>query len=131
VTTYPHMLDRLSHKSCELQSCGGCFGWRRWLLGPANVFSQIAVFFSKMAMVTFGGAYAVRAYVAQQAVETKGWLKPGEIDGLWMAEKAPGPLIMVLQFVGLIATYRDPTMLSPMLAGTLEGLLATWVTFTP
>ena len=85
-----------------------------------------------MAMVTFGGAYAVLAYVAQQAVETYGWLKPGEmLDGLGMAETTPGPLIMVLQFVGFMAAYRDPGSLSPMLAGTLGGLLATWVTFTP
>jgi chromate transporter len=101
-------------------------------LGPADVFSQIAIFFSKMAMVTFGGAYAVLAYVAQQAVENYGWLKPGEmLDGLGMAETTPGPLIMVLQFVGFMAAYRDPGTLSPMLAGTLGGLLATWVTFTP
>ncbi|MEQ1647016.1 MAG: chromate efflux transporter [Hyphomicrobiaceae bacterium] len=102
------------------------------VFGQANVFSQIAVFFSKMAMVTFGGAYAVLAYVAQQAVETHHWLKPGEmLDGLGMAETTPGPLIMVLQFVGFMAAYRDPGSLSPMMAGTLGGLLATWVTFTP
>jgi chromate transporter len=100
-------------------------------LGSANVFSQIAVFFSKMAVVTFGGAYAVLAYVAQQAVEHYGWLKPGEmLDGLGMAETTPGPLIMVLQFVGFMAAYRDPGSLAPMMAGTLGGLLATWVTFT-
>src|SRR5467141_5104194 len=100
--------------------------------GPADVFSKIAIFFSKMAMVTFGGAYAVLAYVAQQAVENYGWLKPGEmLDGLGMAETTPGPLIMVLQFVGFMAAYRDPGGLSPMMAGTLGGLLATWVTFTP
>ena len=101
-------------------------------LGSANVFSQIALFFSKMAMVTFGGAYAVLAYVAQQAVETYGWLKPGEmLDGLGMAETTPGPLIMVLQFVGFLAAYRDPGALSPMIAGVVGGLLATWVTFAP
>src|SRR5229473_5090097 len=98
----------------------------------ANVFSQIALFFSKMAMVTFGGAYAVLAYVAQQAVEHYHWVQPREmLDGLGMAETTPGPLIMVLQFVGFMAAYRDPGTLSPMLAGTLGGLLATWVTFTP
>jgi chromate transporter len=102
------------------------------ILGPQDVFSQIAVFFSKMAMVTFGGAYAVLAYVAQQAVQHYGWLKPTEmLDGLGMAETTPGPLIMVLQFVGFIAAYRDPGPLSPLVAGTLGGLLATWVTFTP
>src|SRR3954468_18764624 len=101
-------------------------------LGRGDVFSEIAVFFSNIAMVAFGGAYAVLAYVAQQAVETYGWLKPGEmLDGLGMAETTPGPLIMVLQFVGFMAAYRDPGSLSPMLAGTLGGLLATWVTFTP
>ncbi|MDA9392911.1 chromate transporter [Bradyrhizobium sp. USDA 3311] len=101
-------------------------------LGQANVFSQIALFFSKMALVTFGGAYAVLAYVAQQAVEHYHWLKPHEmLDGLGMAETTPGPLIMVLQFVGFMAAYRDPSGLSPMLAATLGGLLATWVTFTP
>ena len=100
--------------------------------GQANVFSQIALFFSKMALVTFGGAYAVLAYVAQQAVEHYHWLQPREmLDGLGMAETTPGPLIMVLQFVGFMAAFRDPGTLSPMLAATLGGLLATWVTFTP
>jgi chromate transporter len=100
--------------------------------GPHDVFSQIAVFFSKMAVVTFGGAYAVLAYVAQQAVETYGWLRPGEmLDGLGMAETTPGPLIMVVQFVGFMAAFRAPGLLTPLLAGTLGGLLATWVTFTP
>jgi chromate transporter len=101
-------------------------------LGQTNVFSQIAIFFSKMALVTFGGAYAVLAYVAQQAVENYHWLAPGEmLDGLGMAETTPGPLIMVLQFVGFMAAFRDPGGLPPMLAATLGGLLATWVTFTP
>jgi chromate transporter len=101
-------------------------------LGPANTFSQIALFFSKMALVTFGGAYAVLAYVAQQAVEYYHWLQPREmLDGLGMAETTPGPLIMVLQFVGFMAAYRDPGSLPPMLAATLGGLLATWVTFMP
>jgi chromate transporter len=100
--------------------------------GEANVFSQIAIFFSKMAMVTFGGAYAVLAYVAQQAVNSYHWLRPGEmLDGLGMAETTPGPLIMVLQFVGFMAAYRAPGALSPLWAGALGGLLATWVTFTP
>ena len=101
-------------------------------LGQANVFSQIALFFSKMALVTFGGAYAVLAYVGQQAVEHYHWLAPREmLDGLGMAETTPGPLIMVLQFVGFMAAFRDPGTLSPMLAATLGGLLATWVTFIP
>jgi chromate transporter len=100
--------------------------------GDANVFSRIGVFFSKMAMVTFGGAYAVLAYVAQQAVENYEWLSAGEmLDGLGLAETTPGPLIMVLQFVGFLAAFRDPGALHPLLAGTLGGLLATWVTFAP
>ena len=100
--------------------------------GPGDVFGQIAIFFSKMAIVTFGGAYAVLAYVAQQAVEHYAWLRPGEmLDGLGMAETTPGPLIMVLQFVGFMAAFRDPGTLPPLVAGTLGGLLATWVTFTP
>jgi chromate transporter len=85
-----------------------------------------------MAVVTFGGAYAVLAYVAQQAVESFHWLKPGEmLDGLGMAETTPGPLIMVLQFVGFMAAYRAPGALPPLLAGVAGGLLATWVTFVP
>ncbi len=85
-----------------------------------------------MAVVTFGGAYAVLAYMAQQAVETYGWLKPGEmLDGLGMAETTPGPLIMVVQFVGFLAAFRHPGSLPPMVAGTFGGLLATWCTFVP
>jgi chromate transporter len=101
-------------------------------LGPDHVLANIAVFFSKMAVVTFGGAYAVLAYVAQQAVETYGWLAPGEmLDGLGLAETTPGPLIMVTQFVGFLGAFRDPGGLNPFLAGTLGGLLTTWVTFVP
>ncbi|WP_282028601.1 chromate efflux transporter [Paracoccus marcusii] len=101
-------------------------------LGPEDVFAQIAGFFSVMAVVTFGGAYAVLAYVAQQAVETYGWLAPGEmLDGLGMAETTPGPLIMVTQFVGFMGALREAGGLPPLLAGTLGGLLTTWVTFLP
>lgn len=101
-------------------------------LGPQDVFAQIAGFFSVMAVVTFGGAYAVLAYVAQQAVETYGWLAPGEmLDGLGMAETTPGPLIMVTQFVGFMGALREAGGLPPLLAGTLGGLLTTWVTFLP
>ncbi|AHE55304.1 chromate efflux transporter [Sphingomonas sanxanigenens] len=102
------------------------------LLGPDHVFSRIAIFFSQMAVVTFGGAYAVLAYVAQQAVDGYGWLKPGEmLDGLGMAETTPGPLIMVTQFVGFLAAFRNAGSLPPLLAATLGGLLTTWVTFLP
>jgi chromate transporter len=102
------------------------------LLGHGDVFAQIATFFSTMAVVTFGGAYAVLAYVAQQAVETYGWLRPGEmLDGLGMAETTPGPLIMVTQFVGFMGAFRQASGLPPMVAGTLGGILTTWVTFLP
>ena len=101
-------------------------------LGWDNVFSRIALFFSQMAVVTFGGAYAVLAYVAQQAVETYSWLQPGEmLDGLGMAETTPGPLIMVVQFVGFLGAYRDAGGLNPLLAATLGAVLTTWVTFVP
>lgn len=102
------------------------------LFGWDNVFSRVAVFFSQMAVVTFGGAYAVLAYVAQQAVETYGWLRPGEmLDGLGMAETTPGPLIMIVQFVGFLGAYRDSGGLTPVLAATLGAVLTTWVTFVP
>ncbi|WP_457797191.1 chromate efflux transporter [Methylocystis sp. S23] len=102
------------------------------IAGPGDVFSQIAVFFSKMAVVTFGGAYAALAYVAQRAVDSYHWLSPAEmLDGLGMAETTPGPLIMVLQFVGFMAAFRSPGGLPPLLAGALGGLLAIWVTFAP
>jgi chromate transporter len=101
-------------------------------LGPQNVFTDIAGFFAKMAVVTFGGAYAVLAYVAQEAVEHYHWLAPGEmLAGLGMAETTPGPLIIVLQFVGFMGAFRHAGGLPPMLAGFLGGTLATWTTFTP
>ncbi len=100
--------------------------------GGNSVWTDIGGFFSKLAIVTFGGAYAVLAYVGQVAVTTKGWLAPGEmLDGLGMAETTPGPLVMVLQFVGFMAAYRTPGGLDPILAGVLGGLLASWVTFLP
>lgn len=101
-------------------------------LGTGSVFADIGLFFSKMAVVTFGGAYAVLAYVAQEAVQAYGWLRPGEmLDGLGMAETTPGPLIMVLQFVGFMAAFRTPGALDPLVAGILGGLMTTWVTFVP
>ncbi|MGB2201818.1 MAG: chromate transporter, partial [Pseudooceanicola atlanticus] len=97
--------------------------------GPGNVFAEIAVFFSKMAVVTFGGAYAVLAYVGQEAVGTYGWLTAGQmLDGLGMAETTPGPLIMVLQFVGFLGAWSAT---GGLWAATLGALLATWVTFAP
>jgi chromate transporter len=97
-----------------------------------TVFLEEAVFFSKTASVTFGGAYAVLSYVAQRAVVDFGWLTPGEmLDGLGMAETTPGPLIQVVQFVGFLGAYRDPGNLHPMVAGVLGSVVTTWVTYVP
>jgi chromate transporter len=104
----------------------------RALLGPGHVYTELGVFFSKAAVVTFGGAYAVLAYLAQAAVETHGWLAPGEmLDGLGLAETTPGPLILVTQFVGFLAAYRHAGFGDPLLAGVLGAALTTWVTFVP
>jgi chromate transporter len=101
-------------------------------LGAKHVFTQEAVFFSKMAVVTFGGAYAVLAYMTQQAVERYGWLMPGEmVQGLALAETTPGPLILVLTYVGFLGAHRDPGSLNPLLAGVLGGAISTWVSFVP
>jgi chromate transporter len=101
-------------------------------LGASHVLVDEGLFFSKTAVVTFGGAYAVLAYVAQQAVERYAWLSPGEmLDGLGMAETTPGPLILVLTFVGYIAGYRQGAPLSPVWGGMLGAALTTWVTFVP
>ena len=100
--------------------------------GTKNIFVTEGLFFSKTAVVTFGGAYAVLAYIAQKAVETYGWLNPGEmLDGLGMAETTPGPLIQVVQFVGFMGAYRNPGPFDPMVAGILASMLVTWVTFIP
>ncbi|RWB73016.1 MAG: chromate transporter [Mesorhizobium sp.] len=102
------------------------------LAGPGSVWAQIGGFFSLMAVVTFGGAYAVLAYVAQAAVTSFGWLSPGQmVDGLGLAETTPGPLILVLQFVGFAAAYRHAGLASPLLAGSLGSLLTLWATFVP
>jgi len=102
------------------------------LLGPGNVFAAIAAFNAKMAVFTFGGAYAVLSYMAQQAVAHYHWLKPDEmLVGLGLAETTPGPLISVVQFVGYLAAARSPGGLDPVWAGTLGGLIAMWSTFVP
>jgi chromate transporter len=102
------------------------------LLGWSGAFATIWLFFSQMAVVTFGGAYAVLAYVAQEAVQNFGWLQPGEmVDGLALAETTPGPLVLVLSFVGFVAAFRAPAGLDPLLAGVLGATLTTWVTFVP
>lgn len=101
-------------------------------LGPDHVLFHIGAFFSKLAVVTFGGAYAVLAYMAQQAVASYHWLSVGEMaDGLGLAETTPGPLVMVAQFVGFLASYRTPAPFAPLVAGILGAALTTWVTFAP
>lgn len=107
------------------------FGIAAWL-GWSSTQAQQGLFFSKAALVTFGGAYAVLPYVAQQAVETHGWLThPQMMSGLALAETTPGPLIMVLQFVGFVGGWQHPGALSPLAAATLGAAITTWVTFLP
>ena len=102
------------------------------IFGREHVLVREGIFFSQMSLVTFGGAYAVLAYVGQQAVETYGWLTAGEmLDGLGMAETTPGPLIQVVQFVGFLGAYRHPGGLDPWVAGLLGSLVTTWVTYVP
>jgi chromate transporter len=104
----------------------------RQRLGVGSVFYQEGVFFSRAAVVTFGGAYAVLAYIAQEAVDTFHWLLPGEmLDGLGLAETTPGPLILVVQFVGFMGAFRHAGGLPPLLAGVLGSLITVWVTFVP
>ena len=100
--------------------------------GPGHVLVSIGEFFSKLAVVSFGGAYALLAYMAQQAVETHHWMTaPEMVDGLGLAETTPGPLILVTQFVGFLAAFRAPEPFSPIPAGILGAAMTTWVTFTP
>ena len=101
-------------------------------LGSGHVLVGIGTFFSKLAVVSFGGAYALLAYMAQQAVETHHWMTaPEMVDGLGLAETTPGPLILVTQFVGFLAAFRDAAPFSPVVAGILGAAMTTWVTFTP
>jgi chromate transporter len=102
------------------------------VFGRDSVFVEQGRFFSGAAVVTFGGAYAVLAYVAQQAVTTYSWLSGSEmVHGLALAETTPGPLIMVVQFVAFLGAYRDPGSLNPWVAAVIASLLTTWVTFVP
>src|SRR5450631_750885 len=102
------------------------------IVGPRHVLVSIGVFFSKLSVVSFGGAYALLAYMAQQAVETYGWMTaPEMVDGLGLAETTPGPLILVTQFVGFLAAFRDAAPFSPVTAGVLGAAMTTWVTFVP
>ncbi|TAK35600.1 MAG: chromate efflux transporter [Saprospiraceae bacterium] len=136
------LIDRLiqPEKPSLSKTLGTAFFWLAlWLvpvvllvvsLGLDNVFTKESIFFSKSAVVTFGGAYSVLAYISQQAVETYGWVKPGEmLDGLGMAETTPGPLIQVVQFVGFMGAFRNAGSLDPVLAGVLASVLVTWVTY--
>jgi chromate transporter len=102
------------------------------VLGAGHVLVALGLFFSKLAVVSFGGAYALLAYMTQQVVETHGWLQPGEmVDALGLAETTPGPLILVTQFVGFIAAYRLPAPFDPITAGVLGAIMATWTVFAP
>ena len=102
------------------------------LIGWQSTLFKEGLFFSKAAVVTFGGAYAVLPYVAQEAMFHYGWLQPGQMmDGLGLAETTPGPLIMVVQFVGFVGAWQHPDGLSPLLAATLGALITTWATFIP
>jgi chromate transporter len=101
-------------------------------LGSSHVLVDIGIFFSKLAVVSFGGAYALLAYMAQEAVETYRWMTaPEMVDGLGLAETLPGPLIKVTQFVGFLGAYRDAAPFSPVTAGVISSALTTWVTFVP
>jgi chromate transporter len=102
------------------------------MLGGDHVLADIGIFFSKLAVVSFGGAYALLAYMAQEAVETYRWMSaPEMVDGLGLAETTPGPLILVTQFVGFLAAFRDAAPFSPVAAGAIGAALTTWVTFVP
>ena len=125
-----------------LQTCGSVLLWTAIWFGPMAIIAatlgtdhvlwRIGAFFSKLAVVTFGGAYAVLGYMAQAAVGQLGWLSPREmVDGLGLAETTPGPLIMVTQFVGFLAGWRNPAPFSPMACGLIAAALTTWVTFAP
>jgi len=103
-----------------------------WLLAAPSSLIELQEFFSRLAVVTFGGAYAVLAYVAQVAVETHHWMTASEmLDGLALAEATPGPLVLVLSYIGFLAAFRHPGMLDPMLAGVLGASVAAWATFVP
>ena len=115
------------------RACGGC-RWRspRSSLGPHHVLVSLGVFFSKLAVVSFGGAYALMAYMAQEVVETQRWLTlPEMVDGLGLAETTPGPLILVTQFVGFLAAFRAPAPFDPLWAGMLGAAMTTWTIFAP
>lgn len=102
------------------------------IVGTSSIFTQEAAFFAKTAVISFGGAYAVLAYISQQAVQYYQWVKPGEmLDGLGLAETMPGPLIKILEFVGFMAAYRHPGSLNPIFAGLIGAIITSWMIFTP
>ena len=129
--------QRLGRKTLKVLLIGLVVWWGPLLLvialrGTDDTLSREAVFFSQAAMVTFGGAYAVLAYINQAAVQHFGWLQPGEmVTGLGLAESTPGPLIMVTEFVGFLGAYHFPGGLDPVLAGILGATVTTWATFAP
>ncbi len=131
-----HSTDRWRHFTVSL-GIGLVMWWApvalaALMLGPGHVLVAIGLFFSKLAVVTFGGAYAVLAYMAQQVVQSHHWLTaPEMVDGLGLAETTPGPLILVTQFVGFLAAFRTPAPFSPLAAGLIGAALTTWVTFVP
>jgi len=119
-------------------ACWGMIAWWAPVVaalawqGPEGIFFTMGWFFSKAAVVTFGGAYAVLPYVSRQAVERFGWIAPGQmLDGLGLAETTPGPLIMVLEFVGFVGGWQNPGTLAPLAAATLGAAITVWVTFVP
>jgi chromate transporter len=141
-TTDQPILQRTEYAGAWRQSArAALLGLGLWLapialvvltLGTSHVLFDIAAFFSKLAVVSFGGAYALLAYMAQQAVDNYAWMSaPEMVDGLGLAETLPGPLIKVTQFVGFLAAYRDPAPFSPIAAAVVGAALTTWVTFVP
>jgi chromate transporter len=132
---------RTDHRASPKSALGAVILWGAlwalpflliWMAGNPGQYAEIGSFFSKMAVVTFGGAYAVLSYVAQQAVDHYHWLRPGEmLDGLALAETTPGPLVLVLTFTGFMAAYRNPGGLPPLAGGITGAILTTWVTFVP
>jgi len=131
-------IERAHHRSAMKAAIGFAVLWAVpvvllvLVLGTDSVFTQEALFFSKAAVVTFGGAYAVLGYVAQQAVDHYGWITTADMaTGLGLAETTPGPLIMVVQFVGFLGAYNNPGSLPPLVAGMLGAIVTVWVTFIP
>ena len=132
VSAHPSLKATMQTAACWLAVWAAPVVGTWLLLGRGHVLTQESLFFSKAAVVTFGGAYAVLPYVAQQAVETHGWLTaPQMLDGLGLAETTPGPLILVLQYVGFLGAWHAPAPFSPLAAATLGAIITSWCTFAP